>query len=595
MVMPSNRRLYVLLAVASVTMAALWVLAWPWFGGAEPFHAYTQRGVMRLSLVEGNLYLGATVAQLPLLALLVLGLARAWTSQVDERLRNYLRRPGLVFLCVGLWAAAVAYCLALFAYREYPVTEDEKTYLFQAKLLLLGRLSMDVPPEMAAFNQPFLVAAKGGVSGQYFWAHPALLAVGEVLGSPYLISALLLAATVYFSGRLAEEYAGSAWAGLVAAVLVATSPLLVFTSGTLHNSTLAATCGVISLWALARLRREPSWTVAIALGVSSGIGLHNRVLDQAVLLAAGLLLFFLDRGLSPGEKLRRLWPAGVILLPFLLLHLAINQALSGDPLRSGYALFNDVRSWKTFGLGRGPFGFSNDPVNAATKTFTHVLQLLFVTTGSVWVPAATLIAAAALVRDSLRAVAPLVLPGAYLFAYLCYAGFSVTYAGPVYFVALVPPLTAWMATLLTDAHARLAPLPFGHRLIPAFLVASAVAGFLFFWPTQLAESVRVGMASRACLDLVERHDIDEALVFVEERPTPERRSWLGHLPMISPSLDDRVLFVAAGSRARDAGRDARVAAHYARGRPIFYARCVQDPSPTLNRYDPNTGEKTALP
>ena len=123
------------------------------------------------------------------------------------------------------------------------MTEDEKTYLFQAKLLALGRLSIPMPPGAEAFWQPFIVMHDERWSGQYFWAQSALLVAASVVHFPWLVSGVEVGVTVLFTGLLVQEISGDRRAACAAAVVCAMSPMVLLTGATLHNANLAA-----SLW-----------------------------------------------------------------------------------------------------------------------------------------------------------------------------------------------------------------------------------------------------------------------------------------------------------------------------------------------------------
>src|SRR5262249_9035770 len=124
--------------------------------------------------------------------------AARWPAGWDARLNTLLARPGPAYALLAVLAAEGAYIVGAAALGHHAHTDDELTYLFQARLLLSGRLTIPAPPEHAAFMHPFLVEANGRISGQYFWAQSALLALGEALGNPWLVPALEVAVTVYF-------------------------------------------------------------------------------------------------------------------------------------------------------------------------------------------------------------------------------------------------------------------------------------------------------------------------------------------------------------------------------------------------------------
>lgn len=590
MVLPARARPSLGLTLSVVAGLTLWALAWPSIGGAAPLHAYSVGELFTPTAHEAAFY----VALVPLQLLLALWLWQVLSAapSLEERARPLLAHPRRTALALALLAGGAALLLTFRTFGGHPFTEDEKTYLFQARLLLEGRLSVPVPPELDAFRQPFLVVARERLSAQYYWGYPALLAPGEWAGLPALVPAALLGVTVFASARAAEAYSGDARAGLAAAALTATSPLLLLQAGTLHNANLATTCTAATLWALATLYRRRSLGAAVALGLATGLALHNRRLDQVGILAGSALLLAggcrwrraaTDTGRPHWAELaRRLAAAVAIVVPFLLAQRAINLALSGDPNHDGYWLFNTPFGWKLMGFGTGPFGAPHTPRIAAAKTLTYALHVLFYTAGTPWAFGLVGAALALVPRpERRRLVAPLLLAGTYLLGYFFFAGWSVTSVGPVYFGALIPALTATLGVAAARLHRALA----GRASVPAALAALLASAAVLFWPTQIQEGERVGRASGACTRLVQRAGLERALVFVQPMGAPSIHSWAFQPPLPSPDFDDAVLFAFA----RGVEADRRVAQHYGAGRPIFLTRCVQEPDAVLYRYDPRTG------
>jgi 4-amino-4-deoxy-L-arabinose transferase-like glycosyltransferase len=578
------------LCLLALLAAAAWFLSWPWVGGVHPLHAYHTPESYIPTRAEGTFYLFVTLAQAPLLLALALLMGRYWDGRTRERIDVYLRRPLVTYAAVAMVAAAFAFIMSQVLVRGQALTEDEKTYIYQARLLLSGGLTTEPPAVSQAFYQPFIVEAQGRWSGQYFWAHPLLLVPPLLLGVPHLASAVLFAFTIFFGARLAEDYTGSSRTGLLAAVLLASSPMLLMLGSTLHNANLAACCATASLWALLRLRRGFGWGPTVALALSTGLALHNRLLDHAALLAAAAVLLWVS---SRGERwpvLRRLVPAVAMVVPVLLLHLWINSQVSGNPLRSGYSLFNDQRGWTTFGFGMGPFHWEHTPSLSALKTLTNFTHVLLYSTGSAW--PFLLVAAGGLGlwrRGSAAVWAPAVFPALYFLAYYFYAGWSVTYAGPVYFAALVAVLVPWIAVLLHALHRDLVPV-YGPGVVPGAALALLLVSGVLFWPTQWVELGRSASMSATCEDIVAEAGFNEALVFVgKPNIIPAAQSWVYRPPMARPDASDPVLFVHAQQDKQDT-QDREVARHHARGRPILLAMCLQTYAPLLYRYDPVTSK-----
>jgi hypothetical protein len=583
-----------LLALAVV---ALWLWAWPWFAGSAPLQPYDWSHVVRLGERESRFYLGVLLFEALLVASLTLGWSRLWSARharLDVQVAKLEASGKGAYAAIAVGSGVLAMAVALAVLGRHPITEDEKTYLFQARLLLGGHLTMPAPNFPRAFWQPFVVEAGGRWSGQYFWAHPALLALGLLVRLPAILPALELMTAVYFTGLLVEEYAGDRRAGLLSALLLATSPLAVLTAGSLHSATLSMACGAVALWSIGRVANDrASVGSTFALGLAVAIGLCNRPLDIAALLTgAGALLFHRHR-LDLKRLLRRLLPSVVLALLAMVPQAFLNHAVSGNYAHSGYWLFNEGRGWKTLGFGAGPFGLPHTPVVATVKTLAAWVRVAFYTSGSPYLlfllilpfPASGLGSG----RRAPTPAAPAVIVLVYAVAYFLYASASILTTGPVYYDALMPVLTGWIALCAITWHEQLRSHSWGRRLIPAFLVAQAATALVVFWPAELREVANAAKSSSACERLADRHGLSSAMIFVRGAGT-SRASWTLWPPLAAPTLDDPILFATSQGPAEDAG----AAARYANGRPLYLARCVQEASTSLDRYDPVTNRVEPL-
>lgn len=577
--------------LAALAVAALWWWVRPWFAGSPPFQPYDWSHVIRLGERESRFYLGALLFEALLVASLTLGWSRLWSTRharLDAQLAKLEASGKRAYAAIAVGSGILALVVAFAVLDLRLITEDEKTYLFQAKLLLSGHLTMPRPDFPRAFWQPFVVEAGGRWSGQYLWAHPALLALGLLLRLPAVIPAVELVTGVFFTGLLVEEYAGDRRAGVLAALLLGGSPLALLTAGSLHSATLSMACGAVALWSINRVSNaRTSVGSAVALGLSVAIGLCNRPLDIAALVAgAGAALLHRHR-LDLKPVLLRLGPSVAIALLAMVPQALMNQAVSGNYVHSGYWLFNEGHGWKTMGFGTGPFGLPHTPVLATVKTLAAWVRVGFYTSGS---PILLLLLTLPFAgsgsgsgRDAHRGAAPAVIVLFYAVAYFLYASASILTTGPVYYDALMPVVTGWIALSAITWHERLRGEAWGRRLIPAFLAAQAAAALVVFWPAELREVASAAESASACQRLADRHGLPRAMIFVRAAGT-FRASWTSWPPLAAPTLDDPILFAASQGPADDA----RAAARYANGRPLYLARCVREASPSLDRYDPLT-------
>ena len=568
-----------------VALAALafWVESFDGFGGRDRLHHYDFLSQCALSGNEAIFYTGVAVVQLFFVGGLGLWAARRWGVRADRLAAGLLRNPRAVLALLAAGGAALALLIAVVVVRQHTVTEDEKTYLFQSKLLLMGRMSVDAPPQAAGFWEPFLVGDGPRWTGQYFWAQPALLALGLLAHAPYAVPAIEVACTVFFGALLVHEVSADWRAAVLAGALIATSPVVILTGATLNNANLSAACSAVSLWSLARLFKGRDPAASWALGLSAAAGLHNRVLDEAALLGAAACVLAVASAGWRMAMVKRLLPAIAIALPLLSLHALFNHAASGDWRHSGYWLEGQVQRWTMIGFGTGAGGFPQDASTACSKTIANAARMIVYTGGGPLVFAPVALRAVSGERlGVLRGGAWVTL--VYYAAYFFYTACSTQLTGPVYFDALVPVLAGGAALAAMQTHDLLAPREAFRRFVPAFALAQIAAALVFFWPSAVLEVGRAAQDSATCDDLASALDpAERALVFVA--PGVEFTSLTDWQPMPSPTFDDRILFPRAGG----AEKDGALLAAFGAGRKSYLAHCVGEPKPKIERYDPATG------
>jgi hypothetical protein len=582
------------LGLGALVFVALWFSAWELFAGNGPIHGNNSKTVSHLGPQEAPFFIAAALVQGAIGAWATALLARRWPARLDERWRELLVRPDVTYAALGAIAAALALVVGLGVLGAHPITEDEKTYLYQAHLLLQGRLSEPVPPEAVAFWQPFVVNVGDRWSGQYFWGQPAALALGLLVSAPWIIAPIEAAVTVFFTGKLAAEYAGDDRAGVLAAALAALSPIVTLSAGTFHSANLSATCAAVSLWACARLAKGPVTIgrrrAAAALAISVGVALHNRPLDEAALLAGvGVLLLVRFRRDVRG-LVRAFGPAVLASLPFVALWLAVNRLAWGGFFTTGYAIFNGGLGWITMGFGTGPFNIKNSPAFAAAKTLSALARLAFYVTGSPIGFALLALPALGVGRSPARGLAPLVPALFYVAAYFVYAGAPIDPTGPVYYLALAPLLLAWIAVVAVDLHdlCRGAAL---RRLVPAMVCAQALAALVIFWPAQIAYLRDDVTQAEDCEVTVEKAGIARGLVFVLTGPLWRGTSTWHRRPPFEPPPFDRPLLFAGG---RGLAADLAAMHRFAEGRPVYLEHCFSAEKASVLRYDPERHTVSSL-
>jgi 4-amino-4-deoxy-L-arabinose transferase-like glycosyltransferase len=187
----------------------------------------------------------------------------------------------LALVAGGGAAARVAYGLAVL--RDEPLGIDAMWYQLQGSFIADGLGYLDP----AAFFQ----AGRAVPTASFPPLFPTFLGAVQWLGVSS-ITGLRLAGlvpavvTIVLTGLLARRLLGDDRVALLAAAIVAVSPLVIATDGSLMSETLTVPITLVVLLLLHRLRREPRPSNVILIGVVAGLGALARV-DVALVALVG--------------------------------------------------------------------------------------------------------------------------------------------------------------------------------------------------------------------------------------------------------------------------------------------------------------------
>ncbi len=252
----------------------------------------------------------------------------------------------ILLLCVLAFLATAA--VAYFAFERLPHLEDEVAYLFQAKTMALGRLTVPTPTQPSAFWTPFVLDHEGKRFGKYPPGWPGVLAAGVLAGVPWLVNPLLAAFALYLVYRLGQTLYDER-TGLLAAALGLTSPLFLVLSGS-FLSHLASLVWLLafSLWFLWTAQGRSRW---YALG--AGLALGMAFLTRSLTAMAYAVPFVVYSAVQVARRRQPHWPAYLLVAlsagAVAVLLPAYQWAVTGNPWLNPYLLW-----WPYDRLGFGP-------------------------------------------------------------------------------------------------------------------------------------------------------------------------------------------------------------------------------------------------
>ncbi|QGG96077.1 glycosyltransferase family 39 protein [Actinomarinicola tropica] len=272
-------------------------------------------------------------------------------------------------LLIGATVLVVATSSVLVRHELLPLlswNSDEAVHLFQADLILDGRLTADA----ALHDESFRPWLSGTRDGRVFLAYqpgvPLLLALSQLLtGSTTPILVTVAGGLVWATYGAASALWGDRRVAAWSAALVGLSPIVLLHAG-LHLGYLpAATALFAALWAALRAAERRSAAVFVGAGAALGAAVLMRPFD-ALLFALAIAPLVLvrarraDHGVGPTWWVRPIAFAAVGALPAVALTAWFNARTTGDPLEFPITALGGPN---TFGFGTRALMEGSDAVD----------------------------------------------------------------------------------------------------------------------------------------------------------------------------------------------------------------------------------------
>ncbi|MDD5111023.1 MAG: glycosyltransferase family 39 protein [Candidatus Altiarchaeota archaeon] len=195
-------------------------------------------------------------------------------------------------------AIVLAACALLITFTSQVVfmglsnSGDEGAYIISARLFSAGRLSIP-SPHLSYYYNYYHTINDGKFYGKYPPGWPFFLSIGMLAGMPMLVNLFFALSTIYIAYLIGKEQF-SRRVGITTALLMATSPYVIFNSASYfsHTSMLFFT----TLFMLIYLRNMDAEKTRnyLWMGLALGIAFNIRPLD-AVLIGACFISHYLIR------------------------------------------------------------------------------------------------------------------------------------------------------------------------------------------------------------------------------------------------------------------------------------------------------------
>ncbi|MBI3665314.1 MAG: glycosyltransferase family 39 protein, partial [Acidobacteria bacterium] len=186
----------------------------------------------------------------------------------------------------GIWVTTLAAFLSFCIYERHPHIPDEVVYLYQARYFAAGRLTLPAPEAPDAINVDLMTYESDRWYCPVPPGWPAMLAVGVLLGVPWLVNPVLAGCNVVLTYFLVREIYDRRTARL-SVLLLCVSPWHIFMAMNFMTHTFTLTCALAGALGVAWARKTGKTFWGWLSGIATGMVILIRPLEGAVV--AGVL------------------------------------------------------------------------------------------------------------------------------------------------------------------------------------------------------------------------------------------------------------------------------------------------------------------
>jgi hypothetical protein len=476
-------------------------------------------------------------------------------DRVLQNARNAVLKPTPRDFAIyaGLFTFLASLFVAFFVFGGLPTGGDEMAQRFQARLLAAGRLWGVAEEPYQFFSGIQTVNMDGRWFAQFPIGGALLLAIGTLVGAPWIVNPALAAWTAASVYRFASKITDESTARF-ATLLFALSPFVLLMSGSQMNHTGAL---AFLMFAMAAL---PDWVAAsdaralrsAALRIGFGFAMSATIRPyEAAIFGTVVGVFQLLRARRSAPHIRSfMWQLAGGALPIAFL-LYVNQQQTGHAMLFGYDALNG--SSHRPGFHADPTGVEFTPLQGIHHISSYLL-LLNVSLFGAPIPSVVLVAGALMLArgattwDYLNVTLVLAL----LAAFACYwaesffVGPRFLYTGVPFFILFAASLPRLLAAKMQSAtSSRAARLLLPLAILVAWVMPPNFTPYQGVWSAFVGErrsdEVRLVNLDEAVRD----EGLDDALVIVHE-------SWHGRLTARLRALGAPALTAEAFLREFDA-------------------------------------------
>ncbi len=263
-----------------------------------------------------------------------------WIRPIEQSLVRFSRRRSATVLCLGVAAILIRLALLPVSPIPVPAVHDEFSYLLAADTFAHGRLT-NPPHPMWMFLDTFHVLQHPTYASKYPPANGAAMAVGQLLGHPWIGVLLSMGAMVMAMTWMLQGWFPPPWALLGGVLVVARLGSFTYWVDSYYNGSVAAVGAALVLGAFPRIVRKSRPRDAVLIGAGAVILACSRPVEGLVFcLPVAIALPLAFRSKQKSFTFRVLLPMAPMLATGLFFLAYYNIRVTGHPTLFPYVAYH---------------------------------------------------------------------------------------------------------------------------------------------------------------------------------------------------------------------------------------------------------------
>ncbi len=239
------------------------------------------------------------------------------------------------YICaISLLVFLLSSFISIFVLHKIPHIQDEIVYLFQAKVIAMGKLYA-VPNRLGEFfDYEFVIEEGGKWYGKYFFGFPLLLSLGVILGCPWIVNPLIGAVVIIVIFFIGKEFLDKNTERFLP-LLCLLSPFYLFMCATYLSHPSALLFSYIFILYFLKSFKNGSWRYPFFSGAALGFNFNIRPYDS-ILIATPFFVYGLYCLMAKKIRIKQVLFFILAFVLFLILFLLYNFTLTGNAFQTPF-------------------------------------------------------------------------------------------------------------------------------------------------------------------------------------------------------------------------------------------------------------------